>query len=111
MILTPDAKPDYADEYVYYEDDPSLGTGPSGEEYYYYDYEDDFRNPNYFPEKAGPNSVGYWPKDPFRDGTLTSKGFKQEAENFIGSVFNPPFRYAMPVDEVKDMTLSQSVTW
>lgn len=93
VILTPDAKPDYADEYVYYEDDPSLVAGSGNEDYYYYDYEDDFRNPNYFPEKAGPNSVGYWPKDPFRDGTLTSKGFKQEAENFIQSVFNPPFRF------------------
>ena len=62
MILTPDAKPDYADEYVYYEDDPSLVAGSGNEDYYYYDYEDDFRNPNYFPEKAGPNSVGYWPK-------------------------------------------------
>ena len=83
MILTPDAKPDYADEYVYYEDDPSA----NGEEYYYYeDYEDDIG------DRRGQNSNAYWPKDPFRDGTLTSHGFKKEAENFIGSVFKPPFR-------------------
>ena len=93
--MAPDAKPDYADEYVYYEDDTNRGEGLIGEEYYYYDYEDDILSPNYFPEKAGPNSVEHWPKDPFRDGTLTSKGFKQEAENFIESVFNPPFRYVL----------------
>ena len=97
MILTPDARPDYNDEYVYYEDDPRLGGGVGGggeEDYYYYDdddYENNFRSPHYFPEKPL-GASGFWPKDHFQDGTLTSKGFKKEAENFIHSVFNPPFR-------------------